>query len=97
MSQGRHPSRREATCAQELISGNERLFGKSMFFNRRHSAASFSLVLSGIAKVEGPVCWFENGSIIDCHSRGVFMIRPLAVQIVARNATMADMVLAPQD
>jgi len=30
-----------------------------MLFNRRHSAASSSLVLSGIAKVEPPVCWFE--------------------------------------
>jgi hypothetical protein len=56
--------RKEATCAQELISGNERLSRKSMLFNRRHSAASFSLVLSGIAKVEAPVCWFESTAIL---------------------------------
>jgi hypothetical protein len=49
----------QAACAQELISGDGRLSGTSMLFNRRHSAASSSLVLSGIAKVEAPVCWFE--------------------------------------
>jgi hypothetical protein len=42
-----HPSRREATYAQELISGNERLSGTSMLFNRRYSAASYRWSLAG--------------------------------------------------
>ena len=37
----------QAACAQELISGNGRLSGTSMLFNRRHSAASSRWSLAG--------------------------------------------------